>query len=231
MKLLALLVVSSLADVVIALPKASSNSSCSANDSSCSNPSSSASSSASSPSNSPSQDSINDACAKISKAVAEAIRTNATSLPPIPAEEGLSCLKSMPFDKSLGGQFLTQLRKYIAFQTTLEPLKNPPSTYVGSPVDVLGGLDKIAAKLGTYTSQFDFDSDIKSLVKTANDGHFSVKLCSTEVYRFSRPVSIVSVSVSKDGLELPELYTGSDAALLGGGGNGKAVSPIVAING
>lgn len=168
----------------------------------------------------------NDACGAITRAHNEAVRTNTTSSFSIPGATAQSCLKSMPFDKEIASQFLVELRKYLEFQSTLEALQAPPKTYLSSAIDILGGLDKIAEN--DYSSQYDFDTDINNLINSANDGHLSVSLCSLGIFRFGRP-AITIASVSKDGIEIPDLYTLHDSQLFGSG-NGS-VSPIVSING
>lgn len=99
------------------------------------------------------------------------------------------------------------MRKYLQFHTTTETLKNPPPGYLLPSVDLWGGLDRIShlAAKNIYTSQEDFDADIYNLFASAYDGHLTVNgLCSQQLFTYSTPMPVVSVS--KDGLELPEIY-------------------------
>ncbi len=125
----------------------------------------------------------------------------------IDGQTALNCLQSFPFNATKAGEFLTEIRKYIQFQSTLEVLKSPPDTYASTGVDILGGLDKIGNT--TYKNQFQFDSDLRSLIRSANDGHFFLFPCSLGPFNFLRQ-TVGLVSVSKDGLEQPEIYAATD---------------------
>ncbi|KAI0909550.1 hypothetical protein F4823DRAFT_638737 [Ustulina deusta] len=143
----------------------------------------------------------------------------------IDGQTALNCLQSFPFNATKAGEFLTEIRKYIQFQSTLEVLKSPPDTYASTGVDILGGLDKIGNT--TYKNQFQFDSDLRSLIRSANDGHFFLFPCSLGPFNFLRQ-TVGLVSVSKDGLEQPEIYAATDVGALSLGST--AVSPITTIN-
>ncbi|KAK8106358.1 hypothetical protein PG999_009717 [Apiospora kogelbergensis] len=143
----------------------------------------------------------------------------------VPGQLAQNCLTALPFDANLAGQFLTELRKYIQFQSTLESLKAPPKGYLYPAVDILGGLDKIAQT--KFSSQYDFDNAIQSLVSSANDGHFSVGLCSTSLFGFSRDG--VLISASTDGLAVPAIYMYHDGPFISS--KTIKVSPVTTING
>ncbi|KAF5594084.1 peptidase S41 [Fusarium pseudoanthophilum] len=161
-------------------------------------------------------------CARISKAVSEG-----NSAPvAVSAQIAKDCLESMPFYPELAVSFIDELTKYIQWQSTLEALKSPPETYTSSPTDILGGLEKIRSN--NFSSQWDFDLAINALLSTANDGHLSVNLCSTTLFAFVRN-NIPLVSISKDGLDKPEIYTRNDAFLLNN--TRVKVSPIASIDG
>ncbi|KAI8948226.1 hypothetical protein F4801DRAFT_557938 [Xylaria longipes] len=144
----------------------------------------------------------------------------------IDGKAALNCLLSLPFDSNRAGAFLTEIRKYIQFQSTLEVLKSPPDTYISPAVDILGGLDKISNT--TYTNQYEFDLDIGNLIRSANDGHFFISPCSLAPFTFQRQ-EIGLVSVSGDGRRTPEIYVGADVRALTSGST--AVSPVMTING
>lgn len=97
------------------------------------------------------------------------------------------------------------------------------------PTDILGGLEIIQdlAMIGAFSSQYEFDKAIKVLLATANDGHLGIETCSLQVFEFSLDLPVVSIST--DGVEIPQIYAAADAKLLNSGF--IAVSPIVAING
>lgn len=94
----------------------------------------------------------------------------------------------------------------MQFESDIEILKNPPSGYKMPPTDLLGGLDKIEKKAitGGYKSQYEFDTALDTLLRSAYEGHLSLDLCSLSIFIFKTNVSLVSVS--SDGISLPEVY-------------------------
>lgn len=146
--------------------------------------------------------------------------------PVIDGQTAYDCLLSFPYDSSKGKKFITELKKYIQFQSTLEVLKSPPSSYLSSPVDILSGLDSIAAK--DYGSQYEFDVAIEELINSANDGHLYITPCSRNMFKFFRSGGSL-VSISTDGRAAPSIYMADDLALLEA--NDSSVSPVTSING
>lgn len=141
-----------------------------------------------------------------------------------PVSTGLSPL--IAFQRRPGQSVLQELRKYIEFQSTLEVLASPPESYQSAATNILLGLDEIADK--DYTSQYEFDLDLNTLINSANDGHFFVSLCSLGIFRFGlEPQSIVSIS--EDGLEVPEIYFLEDSKSLHS--HNQIISPLDRING
>ncbi|EAW07102.1 peptidase S41 family protein [Aspergillus clavatus NRRL 1] len=163
-------------------------------------------------------------CAQVGDWIAEAKTTKG-----IPGGLVYGCLTSMPFDAHSAVDFVDKYRKYLQFQSTIETLKGPPPTYRMPPTDLLGGLDSIRTKAenNEYANHWGFEFDLRQLVNSAHDAHLSLQLCSTVLFRFSN--SIPLVSVSPDGLELPQIYTLDDAQLLMEGA--RSVSPVVLIDG
>lgn len=86
-------------------------------------------------------------------------------------------------------------------------LAAPPGQYSMPSTDLLGGLDNIRRKAQNhdYSSHWDFESDLTQLISSAHDAHLTLQLCSTVLFRFSNSVPLVSLS--SDGLELPQVYT------------------------
>ncbi|KAK8051106.1 hypothetical protein PG993_002491 [Apiospora rasikravindrae] len=166
-----------------------------------------------------------DACATLSQVIqSHAVKGKD---PLVEGQLAYDCLTALPFDSKLTGQFLTELRKYVQFQSTLEALKTPPKGYLSSAIDILGGLDKIAKT--TYPSQYDFDFAINNLFNSANDGHLYILPCSIDHFQFTRDSNYLMVPVSVDGLAPPALYMTTDAPFI----NSKTVkvSPVTTING
>lgn len=169
--------------------------------------------------------SSSNACATAMKLV-QSSETKVDNQPVIGGQAAYNCLMSIPFNSSKAKKFITEVKKYVQFQSTLDVLKDPPSTYSSPATDILGGLDKIAAN--DYDSQYEFDTDLSKLFSTANDGHFSIVPCTLTGFNFFRAGSGLA-SFSKDGLEKPDIYIAEDIPVLLAGSS--AVSPITSING
>ncbi|KAH1369614.1 hypothetical protein KXW29_008269 [Aspergillus fumigatus] len=163
-------------------------------------------------------------CAQVSDWIAQA-----KTIKGIPGNLAYGCLTSMPFDAEDAVKFVDEYRKYLQFQSTIENLKTPPGQYSMPSTDLLGGLDNIRRKAQNhdYSSHWDFESDLTQLISSAHDAHLTLQLCSTVLFRFSNSVPLVSLS--SDGLELPQVYTLDDAELLIRGI--QSVSPVVSIDG
>ena len=120
----------------------------------------------------------------------------------------MACLESVPLDAKRSSDFIDYIEPYIQFQSTLAYLKNPPLGWTLPGVDVLGGLSEIKDNInsGKYTSQYDFEVDLYMLVNVfPHDFHFNLPMPLLSVFSFlQRGGSLVSVS--KDGLSLPQLY-------------------------
>lgn len=125
----------------------------------------------------------------------------------IPGTLALNCLQDLPFEPKRASSFVKEYRKYVQFESDIEILKNPPSSYQMPPTDLLGGLDKIERKAaaGEYKSQYEFDTDLKALSLSTYQSHFTLTLCSMSLFIFENSVPLVSIS--SDGTSLPEVYT------------------------
>lgn len=73
--------------------------------------------------------------------------------------------------------------------------------------DLLGGLDTILDKVNAdgYSSQFEMDLELSRLIKSAHDGHLVFSLCSQSIFDYV--IDLPLVSISTDGLSLPDVYT------------------------
>lgn len=56
----------------------------------------------------------------------------------------------------------------------------------------------------TRVGEYDFQTDIKALTTRARDGHFSFSGDATQLFFFERKATVVSIS--SDGLALPQIY-------------------------
>ncbi|KAJ5632661.1 Interphotoreceptor retinol-binding [Penicillium lividum] len=167
-------------------------------------------------------------CAQITNLVSSGNQYQTTTTS-VSHELAYECLMSMPFDSDRAVVFLNQVRKMLEFQSTVDILKNPPSGYDMPSTDLLGGIDSILEKVdnGAYSSQFEMDLDVSSLILSAHDGHLAFQLCSQSIFSFQ--VDLPLVSISSDGLSVPEVFTLSDAKAQKSGS--KDVSSIESING
>ena len=78
------------------------------------------------------------------------------------------CLKSTPFDTVKAKAFIEEIKKYVASQSTLAYLKNPPKGYLMPAVDILGEIEKVKETI--YNSHYDFDV---AIYKVMNAGELS----------------------------------------------------------
>jgi hypothetical protein len=90
--------------------------------------------------------------------------------------------------------------------TNIETI-DPPSEYAMPSTDLLGGIDSILEKVNKngYSSQFEMDLEVSDLIRSAYDGHLAFQLCSQSIFNYE--IDMPLVSISTDGLQLPEVYT------------------------
>jgi hypothetical protein len=142
----------------------------------------------------------------------QADRFLATTPFQVSADIAYACQRSAPFSQNLSVALIDYIIPYINFESDLVYLANPPSTYPFPAVDILGGLREIRqnASAGTYTSQYNFDAAISGLVASAHNGHFVYAPGLVAAFEYSNNIPLVSISV--DGLTLPEVYVGSKSS-------------------
>lgn len=152
----------------------------------------------------------------------------------VPAGLAYDCLKTIPLNVTSAKGILWDLPVYLAWQSTLTYLKNPPAEYaekVQPPVDILGGLEQISADIdaGVITGEYDFCWRIFSLIGAAHDGHFNyIPDVIGYAFQFGRTVPLVSVS--EDGEKLPAVFAYQDVLGLAFKNISYTPSPIVKIN-
>ncbi|KAK4224656.1 hypothetical protein QBC38DRAFT_514654, partial [Podospora fimiseda] len=156
------------------------------------------------------------------------------SVPPAPIKPSLAyaCLKSVPLHTDTALKQLQYLGPFFEWHSTIDYLKNPPSGYLSDPVDILGGLEIIASNLrgnGTkrYKNEFDFLTDLHDLTSVrVRDIHFQYTTLLLDLFTFRMGVEFVSIS--KDGLSVPEIFLHDDVRHLD---YGYTPSPVSTING
>ncbi|KAK3322649.1 hypothetical protein B0H66DRAFT_620373 [Apodospora peruviana] len=136
------------------------------------------------------------------------------AVPAVPVRPSLAyaCLKSIPLHQDTALAQLKFLRPLFQWQSSIEYLLDPPRGYISEPVDLIGGLDDIAAKLeadGGYTNEFEFLADLHTLADVrVRDGHFRYETLLLDLFTFRMGVKFVSIS--KDGLHASEIYLHDD---------------------
>ncbi|KAK5714801.1 hypothetical protein LTR17_017048 [Elasticomyces elasticus] len=146
-------------------------------------------------------------CAQLSIAVAQN-----TSM--LDAGIAVACLQSIPVDVDGDIQEIEGLKVLVQFQSDIAYLKDPPPGFLYPGVDVLGTLDAILADVeaGAYKSDFDVQMDLYNLITSTYDFHFNWVPDLVSVFSWTRKGSLVSLS--SDGLSLPEVYDARDVPTL-----------------
>ncbi|OQO04583.1 hypothetical protein B0A48_09505 [Cryoendolithus antarcticus] len=174
------------------------------------------------------------ACGRVSSLVAASRATGTVAVPTVPASLAYECVTSIPFNSSAAVALMDSLRPYLNWQTTIEYLKSPPAEYaakVQGPYDFYANFDRIyeSAKANAYPYEYAFGFDVYELFQVAHDGHFVYYPDSvTAVFSFGRRTPLVSVSV--DGVAIPEVYAYSDVLASSFGNITYTPSPLVEIN-
>ncbi|KAH7327405.1 hypothetical protein BKA65DRAFT_66958 [Rhexocercosporidium sp. MPI-PUGE-AT-0058] len=148
-----------------------------------------------------------------------------------PASKVYECLTSVPFNPAVASRFLKYYKDSTQFQSTLAYLKSPPASYLQPPVDLLAGLEVIQTRIdtGAFENQYEFEATLQRLIYAAHDDHFDIAWGITGVFAFGTRYRIVSVS--EDGIELPQVYVASDIFQSQQDGGVWKPSPIVTLDG
>ncbi|KAF7948805.1 hypothetical protein EAE96_007993 [Botrytis aclada] len=152
------------------------------------------------------------------------------------ASIALQCLQSVPLDVQRSSDFVDYIEPFWQFQSTLAYLKDPPPGYPLPGADMLGGLAEIKENVnsGYYTNQWEFEKDLHSLGNILpHDFHVNLPLPLMSVFSFGTADGPL-VSISSDGLAMPEIYFKYDLdkqnnMTLSKTGNWTA-SPLVKVN-
>ncbi|EWC43727.1 hypothetical protein DRE_07387 [Drechslerella stenobrocha 248] len=154
-----------------------------------------------------------------------------TPLLSAPVALATECLYSVPIDRKVALEQLNGIQRYLQFQTTLAFLKNPPkedSFQAPEGLDLVAQINQLAHRVRAkeITKEYDFELKLRSIFASANDGHLTGAMGALFAIQFDSPFDIVSVS--KDGISLPEIYR----AGINKDGRLEAVGPsIVEIDG
>jgi len=152
----------------------------------------------------------------------------------IPANITYDCISSIPVQKDYSEKLPKSMRAWIELDSKLDYLKRPFTGYLWDPIDVLAEFDRIASSLDNYAGQYDFEMDLQTLGVHCHDGHTGIQgSIATNLATWDRGFNLISVS--KDGLEEPEVYLSSDAVELDAQNNlilksNTSISPVRTIN-
>lgn len=157
----------------------------------------------------------------------------------VPASLALQCLRSVPLQTESALTQLTGLRLLLGFQSDLAYLNSSQPARLYPDVDILGGLDTLQARLQQdfYPNEYDFQADLARLIASAYDGHLSYIPDIVGTFAFLRIARsgdrFPLISVSSDGVELPEVYAYQDRFILAATSARTTFvpSPVVQING
>ncbi|KAL1799097.1 hypothetical protein ACET3X_003134 [Alternaria dauci] len=168
----------------------------------------------------------NQACGDI----AELVANDFSEFPVVDAALAYACLKSLPFDSTDASSTVDEIKKMVEFQSTLTYLKDPPRGWPNEAVDIVAGLDDIKSNVesGQYSNEFDFETDIASLMVKAHDGHLGWNgMAYAGAFRWRRSSAFTLVSASRDGSEIPQIWALEDF----NGTVGYEPSPVTQIDG
>jgi hypothetical protein len=160
-------------------------------------------------------------------AVASSLARATSSSVGIPAQAAFDCLNSVPVDTQGNQKLIDELKQAWQFQSELVWFKNPGSDWEYGPLDIIGELDKIKGNLGSFASEYAVQLAIQNITVRTGNFHFNYSPDILQVFSFSRPFNVASVS--SDGKALPKLYVHDDIAQLAAGN--RRISEIQQING
>jgi hypothetical protein len=145
-------------------------------------------------------------CAVVSNVIA-ALPSGAR--PIVPAELGVRCLQSVPLDKEGDARLIDDLKMFLKWQSNIAYLKNPPQEYTEKPVDIMGELDNMKSRLSSngFKTEYDFQMQMLDIFNRAYDNHLAWQPdILASAIQFQRPPGTELVSVSTDGIAVPEIY-------------------------
>ena len=103
-------------------------------------------------------------------------------------------------------RFLRYWNDTLQFQSNLDFLKNPPSTYQQPAIDLVQGIQTLqtAVDRGQFRNEYEFEASLQALLYASHDQHVQLFAGAMAVFSFASPYDIVSVSL--DGRAPPKVY-------------------------
>lgn len=134
----------------------------------------------------------------------------------VPAELAFDCLETVPFKKHDALRVIDGLAAFWQWQSTIDYLKDPPMGYMMPATDLRARIKKIRNKIAKeeYPHEYAFQDEMHELAVSVHDSHFNLQMDLLDIFVFRRKEIGPIVSVSKDGVELPEIYVLSEYLLI-----------------
>lgn len=143
-------------------------------------------------------------------------------------ELAIQCARSVAFNQTACRLQLAEIRNFLAFKSTQDYWKSPPSNISLPPIDLEANLNDISSKVerNRYDTKYDFDMDIYNTLVGLHDLHtvYITPTIGSFVYYHKFPI----ISVSEDPKTPPKIYLADLAT--GGPIMGAEVSQISGVS-
>ncbi|KAF4628586.1 hypothetical protein G7Y89_g9564 [Cudoniella acicularis] len=151
------------------------------------------------------------ACASVSALSSAQKVISPSATPTVPASLAHDCLNSVPLNKTAALLLVDAMEPYLEWQSDSAWKKDPPADYFYPPHDIFGYLALVKKNLESdqYANEYEFQEDLYNVFALAHDGHFVFYPDAlTKAFEWGRQRSLVSIS--KDGVEIPQIYLYED---------------------
>ncbi|KAK6348064.1 hypothetical protein TWF718_005883 [Orbilia javanica] len=161
----------------------------------------------------PSEADLASGCANIGRVASSFVRTSASQSATsfqVDAKIAYDCLASIPLEREATLEFLTELSKFVQFQSTIAYLARPPANSGQDPMDIVGGLTDIASSVesGSITSWNELETRVDALLSGCHEGHLYVAWPLPSLINFRAPFSLLDLSA--DGKQASQVYVADD---------------------
>jgi hypothetical protein len=143
------------------------------------------------------------------------------------------CLMSVPLDTAGNIKLIDDIKLFTKWQSNVAYLKTPPTYYTEEPLDIVGELDAMqrGLSMGEFKTEYDFQMKMMMMFNRAYDNHFAYQPdILASAMQFQRPPGTELVSVSANGIDMPQIFTYQDIRKANNNTSFDP-SPVVKING
>ncbi|CAG8468943.1 4820_t:CDS:2 [Acaulospora colombiana] len=143
-----------------------------------------------------------DACKEIHDKFLQTNATNSTTW-----EEVAACYRSFPYDSEVAKETIETLRGFLsAFYAFFDEAKEEPKPgFTFRPVDLAVELDRLLEN--KYEVEFDFYTDVKSVINALSDAHTQLTGNCYESFLFDQGLSLYSII--RDGKQIIKVFNDS----------------------